>query len=198
MTAPAFHFEAKKHAYRQTQDGIVVSFVVHPNDVCADLAIAPLGTQYIVALAPYTEAASPSSNGRTPDSDSGDRGSSPRGETSPSSSNGRTADFESADRGSNPRDGSKSPAPSPEKVKERKPFHTLPRSQQAAILINDASFQWWVGSNRNAAETDRMIKAHMGIASKRDLDQDIYAQKWDRMVEEFRASSGRVTWERPA
>lgn len=90
------------------------------------------------------------------------------------------------------------PAPEPEKVKERRPFHTLPRSQQAAILINDASFQWWVGSNRNAAETDQMIKAHMGIASKRDLDQDIYAQKWDRMVEEFRAASGRVTWERPA
>ena len=26
-------FEAKKHAYRQTQDGVVVSFVVDPQDV---------------------------------------------------------------------------------------------------------------------------------------------------------------------
>lgn len=53
----AMHFEAKKHAYRQTQDGIVVSFVVHPNDMSADLAIAPLGTHYVVALAPYEEKA---------------------------------------------------------------------------------------------------------------------------------------------
>lgn len=51
MTIPSFHFEAKKHAYRQTQDGIVVSFVVHPNEVNSSLAIAALGTRYMVALA---------------------------------------------------------------------------------------------------------------------------------------------------
>lgn len=47
MTA---HFEAKKHAYRQTQEGVVVSFVVHPNDVSSELATAPLGTRYMVAF----------------------------------------------------------------------------------------------------------------------------------------------------
>lgn len=91
-----------------------------------------------------------------------------------------------------------SPPPEPEKVKERKPFHTLPRSQQAAILINDAAFQSWVGSNRTPEETDQMLKAHMGIASKRDLDQPAHAEKWDRMVATFRADAGRQTWERPA
>ncbi len=45
------HFEAKKHAYRQTQDGIVVSFVIHPNDLDAQFAIAPLGTRYMVGFA---------------------------------------------------------------------------------------------------------------------------------------------------
>lgn len=45
------HFEAKKHAYRQTQDGVVVSFVIHPNDVPADLATAPLGTIYMIGFA---------------------------------------------------------------------------------------------------------------------------------------------------
>ncbi|MBK8246242.1 MAG: hypothetical protein IPK85_02365 [Gemmatimonadetes bacterium] len=90
------------------------------------------------------------------------------------------------------------PPPEPEKVKERRPFHTLPRSQQAAILINDAAFQSWVGSNRTPEETDQMLKAHMGIASKRDLDQPAHAEKWDRMVATFRADAGRQTWERPA
>lgn len=50
MAIPATHCEAKKHAYRQTQDGIVVSFVLHPNEVPDDLALAPLGTRYVLAL----------------------------------------------------------------------------------------------------------------------------------------------------
>lgn len=44
------HFEAKKHAYRQSQEGIVVSFVIHPNDVPESLALAPLGTRLMVAF----------------------------------------------------------------------------------------------------------------------------------------------------
>ena len=50
MAVPSSHCEAKKHAYRQTQDGIVVSFVLHPNEVPDDLALAALGTRYILAM----------------------------------------------------------------------------------------------------------------------------------------------------
>ena len=42
--------ECKKHAYRQTQDGVVISFVVHPNDVSPHLAAADLGTRYTMVL----------------------------------------------------------------------------------------------------------------------------------------------------
>jgi hypothetical protein len=45
------HFEAKKHAWRQTQDGIVVSFVIHPTEIDAALAVAALGTRYMIAFA---------------------------------------------------------------------------------------------------------------------------------------------------
>lgn len=45
------HFEAKKHAFRQTQEGVVISFVVHPNDVTAAIAMAPLGTRFMVGFA---------------------------------------------------------------------------------------------------------------------------------------------------
>ncbi len=51
MTVPSSHCEAKKHAYRQTKDGIVVSFVLHPNEVPDDLALAPLGARYMLGLA---------------------------------------------------------------------------------------------------------------------------------------------------
>lgn len=171
MTAPAFHFEAKKHAYRQTQDGIVVSFVVHPNDMSADLAIAPLGTQYVVALAPYTEQSPPSSTGLE------------HGASIPAVG------------------GSSPPADTTHPVKERKPFHTLPRSQQAALLIRDERFrEWWFdrpdGSER---EVDAGIKATFGIASKRDLDRPgDAADKWDGTVRDYFETSGQSTWERPA
>lgn len=84
MSVPVMQFEAKKHGYRQTQDGIVVSFVVHPNDVSADLAVAPLGTHYVVVVAPYTEQSPPSSTGsehRVPDPKVG--GSSPSADATP-------------------------------------------------------------------------------------------------------------------
>lgn len=46
----ALNCEAKKHGYRQTQDGVVVSFVLHPQEVPDALAVAPLGTRYILAM----------------------------------------------------------------------------------------------------------------------------------------------------
>ena len=47
----AGNFEAKKWGYRQTQEGIVISFLCHPNDVSPEIACAPLGTHYMVAFA---------------------------------------------------------------------------------------------------------------------------------------------------
>lgn len=50
MTA-AVHCEVRKIAYRQSKDGLVVSFVVHPADMPDALATAPLGQRYMLALA---------------------------------------------------------------------------------------------------------------------------------------------------
>lgn len=50
MTAAA-HCEAKLHGFRKTQDGIVVSFVLHPQDWPQALALDPLGTRYMLAVA---------------------------------------------------------------------------------------------------------------------------------------------------
>ncbi len=48
--ANAIHCEMVKCAYRQSKDGIVVSMVVHPDEVPAGLATSKLGTRYMVAL----------------------------------------------------------------------------------------------------------------------------------------------------
>ena len=51
MTIQADHCEAKLHGFRRTQDGVVVSFVVHPQQVPECLALDPLGTRYQLAMA---------------------------------------------------------------------------------------------------------------------------------------------------
>jgi len=51
MSVPTIHFEAKKAAYRQSKEGIVVSLVIHPADVPDALATASLGQRYMVAMA---------------------------------------------------------------------------------------------------------------------------------------------------
>jgi hypothetical protein len=48
MTGNAF--EAKLHSYRRTQEGAVVAFVIHPDDVTAELAMAPLGTRFMIGF----------------------------------------------------------------------------------------------------------------------------------------------------
>lgn len=42
--------EAKLHGFRRTQDGVVVSFVVHPEQVPQALALDPLGSRYMLAF----------------------------------------------------------------------------------------------------------------------------------------------------
>lgn len=46
----AVHCEARKIAFRQTKDGVVISFVLHPDEVPNSLATAALGTRYVLAL----------------------------------------------------------------------------------------------------------------------------------------------------
>lgn len=170
MTAPAFHFEAKKYALRQAKDGVIVSFVVHPNDVVAELLSSPIGEHYVVALAPYEEKAA---------------------------------------------EAEQQPAPDPEKGKDRRPFHTLPRSQQAAMMCADHGFRRWLDSEvtrrigapppghpphvedeRDAAQEVRDL---CRVYSRRDLDSSKRAAAvWDALLASFRSANGWTTWERPA
>lgn len=46
----AMRMDLKKYAMRQSRDGVIVSFVIHPNDINLDLIQAPIGTVYQAAL----------------------------------------------------------------------------------------------------------------------------------------------------
>lgn len=46
----ACNCEAIKYAYRQTREGVVVSFVIHPSDIPPALQVSPIGARYVLAL----------------------------------------------------------------------------------------------------------------------------------------------------
>lgn len=48
--ANAINCEMVKYAYRQSKDGVVVSFVVHPDEVPAALSTSRIGARYVVVL----------------------------------------------------------------------------------------------------------------------------------------------------
>lgn len=78
MTVPASHCEAVKLSYRQTKDGLVVSFAIHPNDMPDDLATAALGTRYMLALAKIGDDETPVAGSQPTKSDKpGDLGQAP-------------------------------------------------------------------------------------------------------------------------
>lgn len=51
MTKDVVHCEAKLHALRKTQDGVVVSFNLHPQEIPDRLMVVQLGTRFMLALA---------------------------------------------------------------------------------------------------------------------------------------------------
>ena len=154
MAVPSTYCEAKKHGYRQTQDGIVISFVLHPEEVPDDLALAALGTRYMIAFA-------------------------------------RIGDDEE-------------PVPPQQKpTRPRKPFHTLPRSQQAGILCSDLTFYRWaadqIGNKSGLAmnsikDARQFILNSCNVNSRRELDvSDDAGVLWDALRGQFEAATGRAT-----
>lgn len=58
MTEHSFvRCEAIKTSYRQTKDGMVISFAIHPNDLPPELALAPVGTRVLLAVAEIVDGA---------------------------------------------------------------------------------------------------------------------------------------------
>lgn len=164
----AVHCEAKKHAYRQTQDGVVVSFVLHPQEVPNGLAVASLGTRYILALAEIGDDEKPKEVMPT-EGTSATR----KPETPP------RAEADNAPRGA------------------RRSWHDMSPAQQAGILANDAKFQRYVAEIRYGTATKRamneedaaeFIRRSCSVNSRADIKPDSdEAKKWGRLVNSFRA-----------
>lgn len=77
--------------------------------------------------------------------------------------------------------------------KPRTPFRDMPRSQQAALKLQDDEFVLWLDNkngNRMGIDThtpDRLLKTVLGITSKRQLDfpDSTHGAKWDALLTDF-------------
>jgi hypothetical protein len=45
--------EAVKVSYRQSKDGMIIAFAIHPNQLPPELALAPVGTRVLLAVAEF-------------------------------------------------------------------------------------------------------------------------------------------------
>lgn len=176
MTVLASHCEAKLHGFRRTADGVVVSFVLHPAEVPKALALDPLGTRYMLALAQIGDDEQP-----VP----------PAGPSSPQRK-------EIATEGP-PEVVSKRQTPSPAGGhKERRSWDELAPQQQAGILCSDKGFQQWLTYStgdvfRDEEDAAGWLRRKLGIESRRDLaTRPHLVQKLNRIRAEFLEWAGRV------
>lgn len=86
------------------------------------------------------------------------------------------------------------PAPSADAKgeKERRPFLSLPRSQQAALACDSAQFRHWLRADgkEDAAE---WVRAACGVKSRSELDRDQRAAAiWDRAYTRYLTETGQI------
>lgn len=171
MSENANSFEGKLHGFRRTQDGVVISYVVHPSDVSATMAVAPLGTRYMVAFAEIGDDGKPVS---------------PVAQRLESPAHNRSV------AGSNPAGATN---------KDRKPFASLPLSQQCAIRCQDKDFQRFLYENyglKEAEDTRLWVHQYCQITTRALLDDPACAvarQKWGHIDADYQA---RLTTQRYA
>ena len=160
----ADHCEAKLHALRKTQDGVVVSFVLHPNDIPDRLMLSNLGTRYMLAFAEIGDDELP----KRKDGDATDDGRTvlplpTTPETRPR--------VESAPRGA---------------------FNDMPPVKQAGILCADPVFWKFLCENgyyvSNELDTITAVRDICNVESRKHITAGTSAyDKWNWLVQRYRA-----------
>lgn len=168
-------FEAKKHAYRQTQDGIVVSFVIHPNDVPESLALAALGTRFMIGFAEIGDDERPKPNRAAKGEDAADTASPRENEITKRAKIQALTDAKTAE----------------DRAKPKRAFSDMSLSQQSGIRANDWRFQDFLeheypGVWRNLKDAAASIREICGVQSRSDLATDHNAaNKWRVLNSKF-------------
>jgi hypothetical protein len=178
----ALNCTVKKHSYRQSNAGIIISFLVHHAEMPADLATADLGTPYMMALVEVDEndqPINPASGGKAMPGDTR---------------------RDKAEQGSSiTEEGAQEPAQeSNPSVRARKSWRDMPAAAQAAIRCNEVAFQKFLQERFNGAwqlmnlgtDAERaaeVVRFKCDVQSRRDIRPGTKAfDKWYELDAAFR------------
>lgn len=169
---PAFHVEAKLHGFRRTHDGVVVSFVLHPAEVPKALALDPLGTRYMLAMAAIGDDEQPlvpvaQGIERRP-SKPDVAGSIPAGHASDASQRGKDVYANASEAGK--------------------------AITRAAILCGDRDFRIWLsGEDISITSAAQMIREACGVDSRKEFENNPEAlHKFQAIDTEYKMSIGQM------
>lgn len=164
MTREVPQIEAVKYALRQSKDGTVVSFVIHPEDLDPALQCLPIGARVMLGWYQIGDDEQPVTK---PDA-------TPAGAVVASGS------------------GATAGETAPPKEKDRRPFHQLPLASQCAIRCTDKQF-WAFLNQREGADIDNetaadaVVKGVLRITSKKEIETSVLVgANWKALVEEFK------------
>lgn len=156
-------FEASIHARRETRDGVFLTLMVNPADLSADLAMLRVGASLMIG---WSEIVDSSVQPLCP----------PVAELVDARPLGRVE----RRAGSNPVGDSK----------DRKPFHTLPLSQQAALRCQDGKFLDYIGSRDdypiNVGSIIEAVRFICGVASRSEIIANTPAgDRWEQLERKY-------------
>jgi hypothetical protein len=158
--------DTKLNAFRRSPRGFFVTLEISPDSDWEELARAPLGAAFGVAMVPY-------------DPETGQRVDAGPGHPD-------------VVRDDTPNTGQQRG----EVGKPRRHFSEMSRAQQAGILCNDNSFCLWLSVShplKDVKEAAEAVRQICGVGSRAELDTwDVAATRWDQLVSEYRQATGQM------
>lgn len=153
---------AKLCAFRKTRDGVVASFVIHPNEVPEKLQTDPIGTSYVMVLVEVDDA-----TGQPKEVMPNEQSQHKRPDTSPR------------------------PLPDKPAGGAKKGWDDMSPAQQAGILCNDPAFRKFMTEGTNYADDMPTVKElvciYCDVTSRREILPSTHAEEqWDDIVDRYR------------
>lgn len=177
MTTP-LHCDAIKIAYRQSKDGFVVTFAIHPQDMPAELANADIGSQWRISLVPLDEHGNASLSPAPEVAAAAAQIPSQKDHQRQAGNTVGASDRSAEACPSEPRTVPRTTANAVTAGKDRqpRPFTSLPLPQQAALLCQDPVFWSFVTEEfdvtiTNALNATDFLRNHCGVTSRRELTE---------------------------
>ncbi len=157
--------DAIKIAYRQTKDGFVVSFAIHPQDMPADLANADIGSQWQMRLVTLDDDGNPK-------------------EVMPAATLRPRTETPPASMAKSP--PMRAPIAPDKRLTQRAGI--LSNDPDFQLWLSKTNTSWRIMSGTNEEKAAMLVRVYCGVKSRREIQLGTQAADlWDEMLGKFEA-----------